>query len=69
MRRKRARAKQWTVVQLLDLGKYLVERVERWPGWGRLFLKRKRSAYPCSGCGQIYMWYQSRRWRRLRDLV
>lgn len=68
MRRKRARAKRWAVVQLLDLGKYRVEKVERWPGWGRLFLKRKRSAYPCPKCGQIYGWYQSRRWRRLRDL-
>lgn len=68
MPKRRAPAKRWSVVQLLDLGKYVVERVERWPGWGRLFLKQKRSAYTCPGCRQVYFWYHSRRWRRLRDL-
>ena len=68
MARRQAQAKRWTVVQLLDLTKYEVERVERWPGWGRLFLKLKRSAYPCPECRQVYIFMQSRRWRRLRDL-
>jgi len=57
-----------TVVQLLDLPRYVIEDVERWAGWGRLFLKQKRSTFVCPGCGQIYLWCQSRRWRRLRDL-
>ena len=62
------RTKQWTMVHLLDLAKYAIEKVERWPGWGRLFLKQKRAAYPCPGCGRIHGGCQSRRWRRLRDL-
>lgn len=57
-----------TLVQLLNLAKYIVERVERWPGWGKLFLKRKRVTYRCPGCGQLTSWCQSTRWRRLRDL-
>lgn len=68
MARKCERAKQWTVVHLLDLARYAIEKVERWPGWGRLFLKQKRAAYPCPGCGRIHVGCQSRRWRRLRDL-
>lgn len=68
MPRRRRGAKQSTVIQLLDLTKYVIEKVHRWPGWGRLFLKQKRSAYACPGCKQIYLWCQSRRWRRLRDL-
>ena len=68
MAKRRTLTKRWTLVQLLDLTKYVIERVERWPGWGKLFLKQKREAYPCPGCGQVYMWCQSRRWRRLRDL-
>jgi transposase len=57
-----------SIVQLLDLAKYEVEKVERWPGWGRLFLKQKRSVYVCPGCRQMYFFIQSKRWRRLRDL-
>lgn len=53
MARKCERTKQWTMVQLLDLARYAIEKVERWPGWGRLFLKQKRAAYPCPGCGRI----------------
>lgn len=68
MAKKGAQAKRWTVVQLLDLGKYMIEKVERWPGWGRLFLKQKRAEYRCPGCGWTYLGRQSRRWRRLRDL-
>lgn len=68
MRRKLTRPRVATVLQLLDLAKYEVEKVERWPGWGRLFLKRKRSVYPCPGCRQVYIFIQSKRWRRLRDL-
>ena len=68
MAKKRARAKRWAVVQLLDLGKYIIEKVERWPGWGRLFLKQKRAGYSCPGCGWSYLRCQSKRWRRLRDL-
>lgn len=68
MAKRRTAARRWTVVQLLDLTKYEVEKVERWPGWGRLFLKQKRSGYPCPGCRQVYIFTQSRRWRRLRDL-
>jgi len=63
--KKRAR---WRIDQLLDLTKYEIERVERWPGWGKLFLKQKRSEYTCPGCKQKYFWCQSRRWRLLRDL-
>ena len=65
MRQRRA---QWSVVQLLDLTKYEVERVERWRGWGRLFLKQKRSRYVCPGCRQMYIFIQSKRWRTLRHL-
>lgn len=68
MARSRTRAKSSTVIQLLDLTKYEVARVERWPGWGRLFLKQKRSVYPCPRCRQVYIFIQSQRWRRLRDL-
>jgi transposase len=68
MRQKRGKAQHSTVVGLLDLAKYEVEKVERVPGWGRLFLKLKRSFYPCPGCRQVYIFIQSRRWRILRDL-
>jgi transposase len=68
MKKKRARAKQWTVVQLIDLAKYNVEKVERWPGWGRLYLRKKNPFYSCPGCRQLYLWPHSTRWRRLRDL-
>lgn len=59
---------RWSVVQLLDLAKYEVERVERWPGWGRLFLKQKQARYVCPKCRQQYIFIQSKRWRILRDL-
>ena len=68
MAKRRTAARRWRVVQLLDLTKYEVEKVERWPGWGRLFLKQKRLGYPCPECRQVYIFMQSRRWRRLRDL-
>src|SRR5208337_2030901 len=68
MKKKRARTKQWTVVQLLDLSKYNVERVERWPGWGKLFLRKKEPEYRCPGCRQLFLWPHSTRWRCLRDL-
>lgn len=68
MRRRRARAKRWVLAQLLDLSRYDIEKVERWPGWGRLYLKQKRAGYCCPGCGQVHLWRHSKRWRRLRDL-
>lgn len=68
MAKRHAQAKRWTVVQLLDLTKYEIEKVERWPGWGRLFLKQKREGYSCPGCRQKYIFIHSRRWRTLRDL-
>lgn len=68
MRRRRSGPKRSTVIRLLDLTRYVIESVQAWCGWGRLFLKQRRGGYGCPGCGQIYLWYQSRRWRRLRDL-
>lgn len=68
MKRKRKGPQRSTVVGLLDLAKYEIEKVERSPGWGKLFLKRKHSIYPCPGCRQVYIFIHSRRWRMLRDL-
>jgi transposase len=68
MARKTARPKRWSLIQLLDLGKYTTEKIERWPGWGRLFLKLKIENYYCPKCRQTFLWKFSKRWRRLRDL-
>jgi transposase len=64
----RKKPKRWTVVQLLDLGMYAVEKVERWPGWGKIYLSQKVASYYCPKCLQTFPWYYSKRWRRLRDL-
>lgn len=68
MARKSVRTKRWHLIELLDLGKYSTEKVERWPEWGRLFLKPKSENYYCPKCRQIFLWKFSKRWRRLRDL-
>ena len=68
MPKRRQPFQRTTLVRLLDLGKYIIERVERSPGWGRLFLKRKQRGYRCPGCGKLTFWCQSTRWRTLRDL-
>jgi len=53
---------------LLDLPGYVVARVERWAGWGRLTLVPKRPRWRCPRCGATYASSQSWRWRGVRDL-
>ena len=53
---------------LLDLPSYVVQRVERWAGWGRLTLAQKRPWFRCPRCLATYWSVQSGRWRTLRDL-
>jgi transposase len=57
-----------SVRALLDLPGYLVARVERWAGWGRLTLMRRRLRWRCPRCGATCWSSQSGRWRGLRDL-
>jgi transposase len=68
MKQKRKGPRCSSVIGLLDLVKYEVEKVERSPGWGKLFLKRKDPAYRCPGCRRVYIFIHSQRWRILRDL-
>jgi len=53
---------------LLDLPSYIIMRVERWAGWGRLVLMPKPPWFRCPKCGATYWSVQSGRWRSLRDL-
>jgi transposase len=53
---------------LFDLPQYVVERVDRWAGWGRLTLVAKRRWAPCPGCRSSAAPCDSARWRVLRDL-
>jgi transposase len=57
-----------SVRALLDLPGYIVARVERWSGWGRLTLVPKRPGFRCPRCSATYASSQSWRWRWLRDL-
>jgi transposase len=56
------------VVQLLDLPRYEVVGVERWPGWGQLTLEPRREGYRCPECSRRIAGRQARRIRALRDL-
>ena len=53
---------------LLDLQRYVIEQVQRRPGWGRLTLVQKRTSFRCPRCRATYASNQSWRWRWLRDL-
>ena len=57
-----------SIRSLLDLPGYVIERVERWSGWGRLTLVRRRPGFRCPRCRATYWSSQSGRWRALRDL-
>lgn len=57
-----------SVRSLLDLPTYVIQRVERWAGWGRLTLLPKREWFRCPACRAICTSIQSGRWRALRDL-
>jgi transposase len=52
---------------LFDLPRYVVVRVERWAGWGRLTLMATRAWFPCPSCGTLSAG-QPLRLRPLRDL-
>src|SRR5579884_2886934 len=56
------------VVHLLDLPRYEIVNVARWPGWGQLTIEPRRQCYRCSRCHRSYSGRQSRRLRALRDL-
>ena len=53
---------------LLDLPGYVIQRVERWSGWGRLTLVQKRPWFRCPKCRATYTVSQSWRERVMRDL-
>lgn len=53
---------------LFDLPRYLVQRVERWAGWGRLILVARRGAVCCPVCRRFSGPGQVARWRPVRDL-
>jgi transposase len=52
---------------LFDLPRFIVLRVERWAGWGRLTLAPKTTRFRCPICRRISAG-QVHRWRPLRDL-
>jgi transposase len=52
---------------LFDLPTYLILRVDRWAGWGRLSLVARRSAVVCPRCRGPAVAHPFR-WRPLRDL-
>ena len=53
---------------LLDLPGYIVQKVERCAGWGRLTLVPRHPRLRCPKCHTVYWSVQSGRWRLLRDL-
>jgi len=53
---------------LLDLPGYVVARVKRWAGWGRLTLVAKTASSRCPRCRGADVSPQSWRWREMRDL-
>lgn len=57
-----------SVRALFDLPGYMIARVERWSGWGRLVLVQKRVWFRCPKCRAKHGSSQSWRWRGLRDL-
>jgi transposase len=66
--RTRREASLRSIRALLDLPGYVVQRVERWSGWGRLTLVQKRPWFRCPKCGATYPSSQSWRERLVRDL-
>jgi len=61
-------AKARSIRALFDLPRYVLVRVERWSGWGRLTLVPKRAWFRCPTCGNAFAVGQPCRWRLLRDL-
>ena len=57
-----------SVRALFDLPGYTITRVEKWSGWGRLFIVKTRAWFCCPKCRARHESAQSWRWRRLRDL-
>lgn len=53
---------------LLDLPRYVVVAVERWPGWGRLTLLARARLFRCPRCRATATAGKASRWRLLRDL-
>jgi transposase len=53
---------------LFDLPRFVVQRVERWAGWGRLTLVPKTTTFRCPDCRRTSGPGQLHRWRPLRDL-
>ena len=57
-----------SVRTLLDLPRYEVLAVERWPGWSRLVLAPKALRFRCPRCRATVAEGRASRWRPLRDL-
>lgn len=63
-----AEASAKSIRALFDLPRYVVQRVERWVGWGRLTLVPRRTCVVCPGCRAFSGPGQFSRWRPVRDL-
>jgi transposase len=63
-----AQASARSIRALFDLPRYLVKRVERWSGWGRLTLVPKHTWARCPECRHFSGPGQLSRWRSVRDL-
>ena len=53
---------------LFDLPRYVLLKVERWSGWGRLMLTPRATSFRCPVCRGPGGCPEPSRWRRLRDL-